>query len=264
MGSESDSWDQPLGAEAYREAVRTGSIHRTLAERLLRRLNIPGDGRVLDLGCGTGIAAEIVSSRLPDALVAGLDRAGAMLRTGRAGVPLETAGFVLAAPERLPFAARVFDAALSSAAFWHFPFWRCALEEAFRTVKPGGRLAFNVPAAQLSDVEDAPPAPLQSALVSEGERRFARPPAPSAVELRRAEIAEAAAAAGWMPEGEDLFDVVAPQRELSSLLEIPAIAARFYPESSAPARERWIAAALARIDPEENFAVRWWEICLSR
>ena len=264
MGGDADSWDRSRGAEAYLEAVRRGTIYRSLADRLLERLVLPRGGRLLDLGCGTGVAAEALFARRPDAVVAGIDRARSMLRTGRAAVPLPSAAFVRAAPERLPFADAVFDGALCSAAFWHFPFRHGVLEETFRTVRKGGRLVLNVPAAQLSDVDDLPAAPLQHALTSEGEREFARPPAPSAVESSRAEISETAVATGWRISDESTFDLRAAQEELAGLLYVPAIGARFYPDAPEEARERWIDAAVARIEPGETVAVRWWEITLSR
>jgi ubiquinone/menaquinone biosynthesis C-methylase UbiE len=43
-------------------------------------IDVPEDARVLDLGCGTGLATEAISRRFPEAEISGLDYSEEMLR----------------------------------------------------------------------------------------------------------------------------------------------------------------------------------------
>ena len=260
-----DSWEDPAGAEAYAEAVHEGSLYRALAARLVEALAPEGGGRWLDLATGSGIVAERLFARLgPAAAIVGADRSRAMLEVARRALPFAEASFVRADPGALPLAAATFHGAACSAALWHFPALGAAFAELGRVLVPGGRLAFNAPAAQLAGEADLPPAPLQLALAREGLARFGEPPAPGGPVRARSEILRIARQAGLTPVHEEWIDVTATQRELADLLAVPAIAGRMYPAVSAADRAAWIRAAAAAAALDETVCVRWWQAVLQR
>ena len=90
-------------------------------------------GTVLDLGCGAGIDGYLLVDRLKsDVLVLGLDLTPAML----AGVPNGVAGDM----EALPLPDARADLVIANASLNLCVDKRVALAEAFRVLRPGGRL----------------------------------------------------------------------------------------------------------------------------
>jgi SAM-dependent methyltransferase len=115
--------------------------------RLLALLEFlaPADGdRVLDAGCGHGLALLALGA-LADARLVGIDRDAARLRVAAgAGVAARLAGADLAC---LPFADGSFDKVLCSEVLEHAADDRAALRELHRVLRPGGVLAVSVPHA---------------------------------------------------------------------------------------------------------------------
>lgn len=102
----------------------------------------PGE-RVLDVACGTGVLAREAARQVgPGGSVVGLDRNEGMLAVARRKSPeIEwRAGMA----EALPFAERSFDAVLSQFGLMYFEDRVAALEEMWRVLRPGGRLAVAV------------------------------------------------------------------------------------------------------------------------
>lgn len=262
---DADDWEDLAGAEAYAEAAASGTLYRTLSRRLIDLLAPPPGALILDLACGTSIAAAPLAARLgPTGRVLGIDLSQAMLAVAQHAVPRQVASFVRARLAALPLRDGVADGALCSAALWHVPERGALFAELARVLAAGARLAFNIPAAQLIGCEVGPPPPLIVALTSAGERLFGSPPAPGGPLLRRDQIVSALPAAGFELGLERWCDLTVAQAELIDLLAVPAIAARAYPERSPAARQEWIDAARRDVDPEELVAVRWWELCARR
>lgn len=105
-----------------------------------------GEGsRVLDLGCGTGVLTRMIGDRLnPDAggRAVGIDAAGKMIRVARKKRADAACSFEAMAAESLYFEDGSFDAVVSSLFFHHvqLDLKERALSEAFRVLRPGGRL----------------------------------------------------------------------------------------------------------------------------
>ncbi len=274
MTRAADSWNDPRGAEVYNDVVRRGRLYPELGRRLAALVapssHVHGHARaacvrVLDVATGTGVVAGALLARLgPHGQVAGTDWAAAMLAVARRELPVHNAEFVRADTARLPFAAQTFDAVTCSAAFWHFPAPAAALAEFARVLRPGGRLAYNVPAAQLEGADDLPPAPVQLALARLGRERTGGEPRPAGPQRRAADLHEAALRCGFTIAETHVADLTVPQSELLELLEVPAIGARMFPDLEADGRAALLAAATRAVDPGQPVTVRWHEFAFVR
>ena len=100
--------------------------------------------RVLDVGCGTGTLAVLISRQYPEVQVVGLDpdakalaRAVGKARRARAPIQFDQ-GFA----DALPYPDGWFDRVLSSMMFHHVAFQDrpAVLREILRVLRPGGRL----------------------------------------------------------------------------------------------------------------------------
>ena len=99
--------------------------------------------RVLDLACGTGVLAREVLERVgPTGQVVGLDCNEGMLEVARRAAP--RVDWRLGQAESLPFDDGAFDAVVSQFGLMFFEDRVAALGEAWRVLRPGGRLAVAV------------------------------------------------------------------------------------------------------------------------
>jgi ubiquinone/menaquinone biosynthesis C-methylase UbiE len=106
-------------------------------------------GDVLDIGCGTGVVTLAAARKAAGGRrVIGVDLSDGMIEVARrkaSGLGLSGAvSFEIGDAEKLSFAGASIGAAVSLYAFRHFPHPDKAFAEAFRVVKPGGRIAVAV------------------------------------------------------------------------------------------------------------------------
>jgi ubiquinone/menaquinone biosynthesis C-methylase UbiE len=114
-----------------------GPYARELAPAFADFAGVSG-GRVLDVGCGSGILTEELARRVGEENVAAVDPSP-MLETCRARVP--GADLRTAAAEDLPWPDGTFDAALAQLVLHFLDDPRVGLAEMGRVVRPGGVVA---------------------------------------------------------------------------------------------------------------------------
>jgi len=123
------------------------AIGAPLADDLIRIAELgPGD-RVLDVACGTGVAARYASKAVgTGGAVAGLDTNPGMLAVARSTTPTGMAiDWSEASAEAMPFPDASFDAVVCQMGLQFMPDKHAALCEMRRILAPGGRLILNLP-----------------------------------------------------------------------------------------------------------------------
>ncbi|MEU2063263.1 class I SAM-dependent methyltransferase [Streptomyces sp. NPDC013455] len=178
---EAQDYDISRGGEARAEA----------AARAVLGLTPPGPGRLLDVGCGTGIVTRQLAAARPGLRVTGADLTPAMVRM--ASVRLSGA-IVRADSRRLPFRDATFDAVTT---VWLLHLLqdtdvRAVIAECARVLRPGGVYVTTVDKAAAHNVGSDIDAVLAS-----------RPPSPA----RDADgtVRAVAAAHGLTPAGRARF-----------------------------------------------------------
>jgi SAM-dependent methyltransferase len=114
---------------------------RPVAAEVVRRATLQPGERVLDVGCGTGIASAAAVAM--GAQVVGLDGAPGMVAIARREVP--GADFRVGDFNALPFGRSTFDVVVSSHALLFADDRVAALREWRRVCRPSGRLSLSVP-----------------------------------------------------------------------------------------------------------------------
>jgi S-adenosylmethionine-diacylgycerolhomoserine-N-methlytransferase len=117
-------------------------------DRLIDGLDVPPDGAVLELGCGTGRNLLLAARRYPQARLYGLDISAAMLETARRNIRAELADdqIALAAGDATDFDSEElfgrakFDRIYFSYALSMIPEWEKAITKATDSLALGGSL----------------------------------------------------------------------------------------------------------------------------
>ena len=138
-----------LSAASYLYTTRRGKF--AVWSELLDQLNLRGDERLLDVGCGRGAVLLLAARRLPRGRAIGIDvwstvdQSGNTESTTRKNAELEGVSdrveLSTADMRRMPFADAAFDVVVSSLAIHNIsdPIGRqTAVEEIARVLKPGG------------------------------------------------------------------------------------------------------------------------------
>lgn len=116
---------------------------RYTQELALKQLSWRPDGRLLDVGCGTGFAVHLAAARMPRGKACGIDISPAMIGKARANTAPEAADridFRQASAESIPYGRAEFDYVLCTNSFHHYQHPNRALTEMLRVLEPGGTL----------------------------------------------------------------------------------------------------------------------------
>jgi ubiquinone/menaquinone biosynthesis C-methylase UbiE len=129
-------------ADRYEDGL-LGQMHHEIVWRTvdLALAWAPSPGRVLDIGCGTGLLLRELARRLPDSCeLTGVDAAAGMVEAARSGQRGPRLSYLLGRAERLPFCDSSFDLVISTTSFDHWSDQAAGLAECRRVLAPGGRL----------------------------------------------------------------------------------------------------------------------------
>lgn len=112
-------------------------------ERAVVAIAPPANGRVLDVGCGTGSFLPLLAGWMPDGLAVGVDYTVPMLQAGLPNLDHagDRAAFVGGDALRLPFADESFDALTTGFVMRNVVDIRAAFREMWRVARPGALLA---------------------------------------------------------------------------------------------------------------------------
>lgn len=137
--------------------VTTGYIHgysraerqrlvaqaQTLAPIVFDGLDLPKQGRLLEIGCGVGAELGLIARDRPELQLIGVDLNASHLAAAAdylASIGQTRNALVLGDAFRLPFADEVFDCIITIWMLEHVADPRGVLSEARRLLRPGGRL----------------------------------------------------------------------------------------------------------------------------
>ena len=116
--------------------------HRPVGEQAIQLMNIPTNGRVLDIGCGNGWATRLMAQQASEGRLVGIDISDAMVELAReSSRAFCNVEFREASAEKLPFAEEEFTHAFSMESLYYYADILRALKEIRRVLKSGGKFA---------------------------------------------------------------------------------------------------------------------------
>ncbi|MFE2745172.1 class I SAM-dependent methyltransferase [Streptomyces scopuliridis] len=143
-----DNFKQPNGRAGRLIGHVMAKQHRTLTVWAIEHMEVRRSQRVLDIGCGGGMAVKLLSEQASQGFVAGVDYSAEMVRqsvrrnvngvaAGRVEIKQGDAG-------ELPYGDASFDQVSAIETFYFWPDHMRGLSEAYRVLKPGGQVSITL------------------------------------------------------------------------------------------------------------------------
>lgn len=153
----SEEHKELIGPADLYERDKVPSLFRPLALFFLEFLPLEKDAAVLDVACGTGIVARLISERVGDkGKVVGVDIKPDMIEVAQANTPLNAAiTWHVGSADSMPFIENsTFDWVVCQQGYQYFSNKQRALGEMYRVLKANGGLAMII--ARSVDKETQP------------------------------------------------------------------------------------------------------------
>lgn len=117
---------------------------------LVKALRLPPDVRILEVGCGRGIALPVLDRLCTPRRLAGLDIDGELLMEAADNLREQGTGAELHRGDvrQMPFADDAFDVVIDFGTLYHIARSQTALEEIARVLAPGGIFVYETKASQ--------------------------------------------------------------------------------------------------------------------
>ena len=131
-----DVWASGAAYEPY-----VGRWSRLVAHRFLNWLAIPPGNRWLDVGCGTGALSQTILDVAAPGEVIGIDPSDNFIAFARDHVTHQSASFIVADAQALPFESGAFDAVVSGLMLNFVPHPELAVAELARVTRHSGTTA---------------------------------------------------------------------------------------------------------------------------
>jgi ubiquinone/menaquinone biosynthesis C-methylase UbiE len=125
--------------------ARNARQQRLEVPLMLRALGVPHDARILEVGCGRGVALPAIQHHRTPSRLVGLDIDDELLAEA-AGTHAE---LVCGDVRAMPFTDASFDAVIDFGTCYHIVRPLDALREIARVLRPGGRFCHETPLSQL-------------------------------------------------------------------------------------------------------------------
>jgi ubiquinone/menaquinone biosynthesis C-methylase UbiE len=138
-------------ASAFPDVAARNSLQASFeVPVLLRALQAPAGGRVLEVGCGRGVALPVIARLLKPSFLAGLDIDSTLLAVAaqRLAATSTAATLVVGDLQTLPFADAAFDLVIDFGTSYHVANPARALAEVARVLAHAGYLLHETPLAQ--------------------------------------------------------------------------------------------------------------------
>lgn len=158
------------------EYARLSELQAAMAEEVLSLLDLKGDERILDIGCGNGKITAEIAARVPRGSVLGVDASAQMIEFAVAHHKEHSnLQFQVANARNLPF-QQEFDLVVSFNALHWIPEQALALQSIHSALRPGGRAQLRlVPKGNRKSLEDVIDETRRSARWSEYFKDFRDP-----------------------------------------------------------------------------------------
>lgn len=142
MGTRDSKHDVWASGDSYERYV--GRWSRLVAQEFIRWLDVGGNNRWLDVGCGTGALSQTILEQKKTEKVTGIDRSEEFVKTARSKVVHPKVEFRMGDAQSIPVESETYDVAVSGLVLNFVPQPNQMIAEMTRAVKKDGMVALYV------------------------------------------------------------------------------------------------------------------------